>query len=48
MSRLQIVTNYISKKESITKIDKLVQDKISIQVKGDIFVIVGDTLCMNQ
>lgn len=30
------LTHYISKNESITKIDKLVQDKISMQVKGDI------------
>ena len=36
------LTHYISKKESITKIDKLVQDKISMQVKGDILVIAGD------
>ena len=32
----------ISKNESITKIDKLVQDKISMQVKGDILVVAGD------
>ena len=32
------LTHYISKNESITKIDKLVQDKISMQVKGDILV----------
>ena len=36
------LTHYISKKESITKIDKLVQDKISMQVKGDILVVAGD------
>ena len=36
------LTRYISKNESITKIDKLVQDKISMQVKGDILVVAGD------
>ena len=36
------LTHYISKNESITKIDKLVQDKISMQVKGDILVVAGD------
>lgn len=36
------LTHYISKNESITKIDKLVQDKISMQVKGNILVVAGD------